>query len=97
MKYSDQPEKFMESELELDEAVQSLMQLVNKPDLYPVLVDANAVGLLLNLLTHENTDIAVDMIDLLQALTDTDDNEEWVGLWQHLFLLNSFVPFFNLN
>eukprot|EP00803_Ostreobium_quekettii_P001407 evm.model.scf_992.4 EVM.evm.TU.scf_992.4 scf_992:19988-22393(-) len=77
MKYADQPEKFMESEVELDESIQNLMELVNKPELYPVLVDANVVSLLLNLLTHENTDITIDVIDLLQALTDTEDNQEW--------------------
>lgn len=79
MKYADQPERFMESEVDLDQCVQAFLQLVNNPDLYPVFVEANAVPHLLNLLTHENTDISIDVVDLLQALTDTEDNEEWVS------------------
>ncbi|GMH44993.1 hypothetical protein BSKO_12950 [Bryopsis sp. KO-2023] len=79
MKYSDQPERFMDSEVDLDQCVQDFLQLVNNPDLYPALVEANAIPHLLNLLTHENVDIAMDVVDLFQALTDTEDNEEWAA------------------
>lgn len=57
----------MDSELELHEAVQELHAVATVPDLYPVLVHNGAVKSLLNLLSHENTDIAVAVVDLLQV------------------------------
>lgn len=42
------------------------------PDLYPLLVELQIIPSLLELLSHENTDIAVAVIDLLQELTDVD-------------------------
>lgn len=57
----------MDSELELHEAVQELHAVATVPDLYPVLVLNGAVKSLLDLLSHENTDIAVAVVDLLQV------------------------------
>lgn len=57
----------MDSELELHEAVQELHAVATVPDLYPVLVQNGAVKSLLDLLSHENTDIAVAVVDLLQV------------------------------
>jgi Eukaryotic domain of unknown function (DUF1716). len=37
------------------------------PDLYPIMVELQAVPSLLELLAHENTDIAVAVVDLLQV------------------------------
>ena len=84
MKYPDCPEKFMDSEVDLDDAVQDLFQSVNAPELYPVLVETGALGTLLLLLNHENKDIAADVIQLLASLTDTTDNEEYVKPFQTL-------------
>ncbi|KAK9995835.1 hypothetical protein SO802_020521 [Lithocarpus litseifolius] len=53
--------------------------LVGAPELYPDLVNLNAIPSILNLLAHDNTDITVDVVQLLQDLTDPDvfeDNEE---------------------
>ncbi|XP_071630888.1 beta-catenin-like protein 1 [Temnothorax longispinosus] len=73
VKFPDQPEKFMESEVELHETMQELQIAVTNPtnlDLYCILmVKLGAVPSLLELLSHENTDIAVGVVDLLQALT----------------------------
>lgn len=38
--------------------------------LYPILIDSPAVSTLAGLLTHDNTDIAVEVLDLLEQLTD---------------------------
>lgn len=38
MKYADQPDRFMESEADLDEAVKALLVVASAPDLYPELV-----------------------------------------------------------
>jgi len=72
IKFLDQPEKFMESEMELHDAVQELHNIATVPEHYPILVDLNSVPSLLGLLSHENTDISVGVVDLLQELTDVD-------------------------
>ena len=64
--------RFMESEIELNDAVQELHVVATQSDLYPVLVNMNGVALLLGLLNHENTDISIAVISLLQELTDVD-------------------------
>lgn len=60
--------RFMESEIELHEAVQELHALATVPDLYPLLVQLQAIPSLLDLLSHENTDISVAVVDLLQVV-----------------------------
>lgn len=42
------------------------------PDLYSLLVELQIIPSLLELLSHENSDITVSVIDLLQELTDVD-------------------------
>lgn len=78
MKYADNPEKFMESEVDLDEEVQRLLAVAGSPELYPDFVKLGAVQNLLALLSHENTDIAADVIELFQQLTDADVIEDSV-------------------
>lgn len=72
MKFPDNPEKFMESELDLHSVLQSLKAVATVPDLYPILVELHAVPSLLELLSHQNTDISVAIVDLIQELTDVD-------------------------
>lgn len=51
------------------------MPLAQVPILaYPELVRSGSVARLVGLLSHENPDIAIDVIDLLHELTD-EDNE----------------------
>ncbi|XP_047322446.1 beta-catenin-like protein 1 [Impatiens glandulifera] len=79
LKYPDQPEKFADSEIELHEEIEKLKILAGGPELYPELVNLNAVPSILGLLNHDNTDIAIDVVGLLQDLTDEDvleDNDE---------------------
>ncbi|XP_071626770.1 beta-catenin-like protein 1 isoform X2 [Temnothorax longispinosus] len=72
LKFPDQPEKFMESEVKLHKTLQEL-QIVAATNLtnlyYMLMVELGAVPSLLELLSHENTDIAVGVVDLLRALT----------------------------
>jgi len=75
-KHADQPERFLDSELALHEAIQALHAVATGPELYPRLVDLGAVASLLALLAHDNTDIAIAVIDLLQELTDVDTDSE---------------------
>eukprot|EP00262_Sarcandra_glabra_P004431 TRINITY_DN1544_c0_g7_i1.p1 TRINITY_DN1544_c0_g7~~TRINITY_DN1544_c0_g7_i1.p1 ORF type:complete len:573 (+),score=79.30 TRINITY_DN1544_c0_g7_i1:126-1721(+) len=79
MKYPDQPEKFADSEIELHDEIERLKILAGGPDLYPDLVNLNAIASIVGLLGHDNTDIAIDVVGLLQDLTDEDvleDNDE---------------------
>lgn len=72
IKFPDNPEKFMESEIDLHAVINDLKNVATVPDLYPILVELNAIPSLLELLAHQNTDISVAVIDLLQELTDVD-------------------------
>ncbi|PSC73978.1 beta-catenin 1 [Micractinium conductrix] len=77
MRYADQPDKFMESEADLDEAVKALLVVASAPDLYPELVaNTSALQTLLALLNHENSDVAADAVEVLQELTDSDAVED---------------------
>uniref|UniRef100_A0A3Q2YLN5 Beta-catenin-like protein 1 n=1 Tax=Hippocampus comes TaxID=109280 RepID=A0A3Q2YLN5_HIPCM len=77
IKFPDNPEKFMESELDLNDIIQEMHVIATMPDLYHLLVELNSVHSLMGLLSHENTDIlppylhvAIAVVDLLQELTD---------------------------
>ncbi|XP_073038608.1 uncharacterized protein [Primulina eburnea] len=79
LKYPDQPEKFADSEIELHDELQKLKILAAAPELYPDLVSLGTVNSISALLNHDNTDIAIDAVSLLQDLTDADvieDNDE---------------------
>lgn len=65
--------RFIESEADLDAALKQFLPLTQNPPLYyPELVKTGAIALLANLLSHENTDIAIDVIEIIQELTDED-------------------------
>ncbi|XP_056643476.1 beta-catenin-like protein 1 [Diorhabda sublineata] len=72
IKFPDSPEKFLDSEVELHETLQEMRLLSTAPDYYPLLVKLQVVPSLLELLAHDNTDIAVATVELLQELTDVD-------------------------
>ncbi|KAL2499105.1 ARM repeat superfamily protein [Abeliophyllum distichum] len=79
LKYPDQPDKFADSELELHEELQKMKILAGAPELYPDLVSLGTVNSITGLLNHDNSDIAIDAVTLLQDLTDADvieDNDE---------------------
>eukprot|EP01117_Protostelium_nocturnum_P015016 TRINITY_DN5780_c0_g1_i1.p1 TRINITY_DN5780_c0_g1~~TRINITY_DN5780_c0_g1_i1.p1 ORF type:complete len:530 (+),score=240.99 TRINITY_DN5780_c0_g1_i1:181-1590(+) len=71
-KYGEDPEKFLESEMELDEELKKMQILSTAPEFYPLLAKLGAVSSLVSLFTHENVDIVVDLISLLFELTDPD-------------------------
>ncbi|KAK9117965.1 hypothetical protein Scep_016058 [Stephania cephalantha] len=81
LKYPDQPDKFADSEIQLHDEIEKLKILAGGPELYPELVNLNAIPSILGLLSHENVDIAVDVVGLIQDLTDEDvldENDEAV-------------------
>lgn len=76
IKFPDLPEKFMESELELNDEIQKLHVVATVPEHYPVLIEVNTIQTLVGLLSHDNSDLAIAVIDLLQELTDVDTLNE---------------------
>ena len=74
IKFPDSPEKFMESELELNDIIQEMHVVSTRSDLYPILFNSNCIQQLLGLLNHENIDISAAIISLLQELTDIEDD-----------------------
>eukprot|EP00794_Sanderia_malayensis_P018782 gene18782-20673_t len=72
IKFPDNPEKFMESELELHDEIQKMHIIATVPEYYPIVIKLNAANTLLGLLNHENSDISIAVIDLLQEMTDVD-------------------------
>ncbi|KAL4075820.1 Catenin-beta-like protein [Scleroderma citrinum] len=76
-KYPDDPTKFIDSEADLDSAIKSLLPLAQSPTLaYPEIVRSGMVSLLIGLLSHENVDIVIDAVELLNELTDEDVGNE---------------------
>eukprot|EP01018_Ginkgo_biloba_P008132 Gb_19760 [translate_table: standard] len=71
MKYVDH-----DSEVELHKEINKLKALVGALDLHPELVHLNTISSILGLLNHENIDIAVDVVNLLQDLTKEDVLED---------------------
>ncbi|CAH1966001.1 unnamed protein product [Acanthoscelides obtectus] len=72
IKFPDSPERFMDSEVELHEILQEMRVLATAPDYYTLLVKLQVIPSLLELLAHDNTDISVGTVELLQELTDVD-------------------------
>lgn len=103
-KYPGDPTKFINSEVDLDAAIKSLMPLSQVPALaYPELVKSETISMLIGLLSHENIDIVIDVVELIHELTDEDvggegedeeeegeDNKRDAGM---KMLMNALVSF----
>jgi beta-catenin-like protein 1 len=69
--------RFIDSEADLDAAIKALLPLAQVPKVaYPLLVSSGQLEVLVGLLSHENADIALDIIELIHELTDEDVGEE---------------------
>ena len=69
--------RFIDSEADLDTAIKALLPLAQVPKVaYPLLVGSGQLEALVGLLSHENADIALDVIELIHELTDEDVGEE---------------------
>lgn len=73
MKYSDRPEKFMDSELELYQELKALHCVAAVPELFPTFVKTRCASSLIGLLAHENADISLDVVDLFSEMCDSED------------------------
>ena len=82
-KFESDPQKFIGSEADLDADIKALSVLSENPELFKEFVQLGCVESLVGLLAHENTDIAIDAIEIIGELTDEDvDAEE--EAWQSL-------------
>ncbi len=82
-KYEDEPQKFMGSEADLDADVKALSILSEHPELYEEFARLGSVDSLVSLLSHENTDVAIDVIEIISELTDESvnaDQAQWDAL-----------------
>jgi beta-catenin-like protein 1 len=72
-KYPDDPSKFIDSEADLDVAIKALMPLSQVPALaYPEIVKTGTITMLVGLLSHENMDIVIDVVEVIRELTEED-------------------------
>lgn len=70
--------RFIDSEADLDTAIKSLLFLSQSPALaYSELVRSGMLTSLVGLLTHENMDIVIDVVELIFELTDEDADMEY--------------------
>ncbi|KTW30168.1 hypothetical protein T552_00645 [Pneumocystis carinii B80] len=72
MKYSENPEKFISSEADLDSEIKALSVLSGYPELYSEILGSGCYKSLIGLLSHENADIAISVLELLDELIDDD-------------------------
>ncbi len=71
--YLTAPLRFIDSEADLDVAIKSLLPLSQASTLsYPDVIRSGAIDLLVGLLTHENMDIVIDVVELIYEFTDED-------------------------
>ncbi|KAK5662244.1 hypothetical protein OQA88_8149 [Cercophora sp. LCS_1] len=82
-RHEDEPAKFIDSEADLDASIKALSILGEHPELYADFAKLGCVGSLVGLLAHENTDIAIDAVEIVSELTGEDvaaTEEQWSAL-----------------
>ena len=75
--------RFMGSEADLDAEIKTLSIISEHPILFAEFAHIGCVSSLVSLLSHENTDIAIDAIEIINELTD-DDVEAEQNQWNSL-------------
>jgi beta-catenin-like protein 1 len=68
--------RFVDSEVNLDSSIRELLLLTQNPrEFYPELSKLGIINSLVDLLSHENVDISIIVIEALEELTDDDVTE----------------------
>lgn len=75
-KFENDPQKFVGSEADLDAAIKALSILSDYPGLYTEFAKLGMAGQLALLLAHDNTDIAIDALQIIAELLDEDVEAE---------------------
>ncbi|CAD8155154.1 unnamed protein product [Paramecium octaurelia] len=76
MRYPNQPDKFIDSEVDLDEDLRKLLILPAYPQLYPIFYSSSAVPIVIQLLLHNNQSISNDVIQFLKELVAPENDVE---------------------
>ncbi|KAI9660739.1 MAG: hypothetical protein M1831_003431 [Alyxoria varia] len=71
-KHEEDPQQFMASEGDLDAEIKALSILTDHTDLYIEFAKMGCVKSLVSLLSHDNTDISIQSVQVLSELTDED-------------------------
>ncbi|KAK0751347.1 Catenin-beta-like protein [Schizothecium vesticola] len=82
-RFESDPPRFIDSEADLDAGIKSLSILSEHPSLYADFARLGCVASLVGLLAHDNTDIAIDAVEIVGELTDEDvaaTEEQWGAL-----------------
>ncbi|CAK9299438.1 unnamed protein product, partial [Gordionus sp. m RMFG-2023] len=91
IKFNDTPEKFLESELNLHNVIQQMHIISTTPKLYYILVELNSINSIINLLSHENSDISIAILSLLQEMTDLSVSDGILEDYESLESFNTFI------
>jgi beta-catenin-like protein 1 len=82
-KYDNDPQKFMGSEADLDAAIKDLSILSEHSELYEEFAKLGCVSSLVSVIAHENADISIDAIEIINELVDEDveaSEKQWDAL-----------------
>jgi beta-catenin-like protein 1 len=97
VKHAGNPENFMQSEIDLNMAVQEMNAVATTPSLYGKMVEMGISQIIINLLAHENTDILGAVCHLLQELCDIEiltENDESAAILIDDLLNNKIIEHF---
>ncbi|SOV23461.1 beta-catenin-like protein 1, putative [Plasmodium sp. DRC-Itaito] len=70
MEYPEEPEKWVSSEVDLDEILVNLKNLSVCTNLYKSMIDSDIFGEIIDLLNHPNNDIVIEVIDIIKEITN---------------------------
>jgi len=79
-RFESEPQKFMGSEADLDTEIKGLSILTEYSQFYQEFAESDGASHLVSLLAHENTDIAINTIQIVSELLDEDvqaEQEQW--------------------
>lgn len=79
-KFESDPRKFVGSEADLDADIRGFSILSEHPELYEDCANLGVAGQLVSLLAHDNTDIAIDAMEIISELLDEDveaEQDQW--------------------
>lgn len=76
-RYPSDPEKFVDSEFNLLEAIRAVFLFSTAPALaYPLMLENSTPNTFADLLSHENMDVPIAVVEVLEELLDPEDLEE---------------------
>uniref|UniRef100_A0A7E4ZTT6 Beta-catenin-like protein 1 n=2 Tax=Panagrellus redivivus TaxID=6233 RepID=A0A7E4ZTT6_PANRE len=97
VKHASEPEKFMQSEIELNTAIQEMHSVATAPAFYAQLVELGFIDTVIQLLAHDNNDIVGATCFLLDELCDVEilneNDEEVAGFIDSLLKANLIETF----